>query len=62
VTGPRPVLIDVDGLRFRRWPAFGLHRLLRSMRAHPQYTPADSLSLCQGYSPFSHVAADEEPG
>jgi tRNA A-37 threonylcarbamoyl transferase component Bud32 len=59
VLGERPVLIDVDGLRFRRWPAFGLHRLLRSMRAHAQYTPADSLSLCRGYSPFSRVEADD---
>ena len=57
--GPRPVLIDVDGLRFRRWQALGLHRLLRAMRQHPQYTPADSLAVCQGYSPFSKVAGAE---
>jgi tRNA A-37 threonylcarbamoyl transferase component Bud32 len=57
--GPRPILIDVDGLRFRRWQALGLQRLLRAMRQHPQYTPADSLALCQGYAPFSHVATEE---
>jgi hypothetical protein len=57
--GPQPILIDVDGLRFRRWPALGLHRLLRAMRQHPQYTPADSLALCQGYSPFSRIVAEE---
>jgi tRNA A-37 threonylcarbamoyl transferase component Bud32 len=51
--GPRPVLVDVDGIRFRRWQALGIERLLRAMRDHPQYTPADSLELCQGYAPFS---------
>jgi len=51
--GPRPVLIDVDGVRRRKWVALGIERLLRSMREHPQYTPADSLVLCQGYAPFS---------
>lgn len=53
VLGPRPVLIDVDGVRSRRWMALGIERLLRSMREHPQYTPADSLALCQGYAPYS---------
>jgi tRNA A-37 threonylcarbamoyl transferase component Bud32 len=51
--GPRPILIDVDGIRFRRWRALGIERLLRSMRHHQQYTPADSLALCQGYAPYS---------
>ena len=51
--GPRPVLIDVDGIRNRRWPALGIDRLLRSMRGNKQYTVADSLALCQGYAPFS---------
>ena len=59
ILGPRPILIDVDGLRFRRWPAMGMHRLLRSMREHGQYTPADSLALCLGYSPFSQVHPDD---
>jgi tRNA A-37 threonylcarbamoyl transferase component Bud32 len=58
--GPRPVLIDVDGIRFRRWRALGIQRLLRSMREHAQYTPADSLALCQGYSPFSKSMIRQE--
>ena len=53
--GPRPILIDVDGIRTRRWAALGVQRLLRAMREHPQYTPADSLALCQGYAPYSGV-------
>jgi tRNA A-37 threonylcarbamoyl transferase component Bud32 len=51
--GVRPVLIDVDGIRSRKWVALGIERLLRSMREHPQYTPDDSLALCQGYAPYS---------
>ncbi|HEX4053191.1 MAG TPA: lipopolysaccharide kinase InaA family protein [Tepidisphaeraceae bacterium] len=58
--GPHPVLVDVDGIRFRRWPALGISRLLRSMRDHPQYTPEDSLALCQGYAPFSSSAIQQE--
>jgi tRNA A-37 threonylcarbamoyl transferase component Bud32 len=65
--GPRPVLVDVDGIRFRRWQALGIERLLRAMRDHPQYTPADSLQLCQGYAPHSPTLVkqetpDEPPG
>jgi len=60
-TGPRPVLVDVDGIRKRQWIALGLHRLLRSMRDHPQYTPADSLALCQGYAPFAKLARETNP-
>jgi len=60
--GARPVLIDVDGVRRRKWVALGIDRLLRSMRGHRQYTPADSLALCQGYAPFSpHLVAQETP-
>jgi tRNA A-37 threonylcarbamoyl transferase component Bud32 len=59
-TGPYPVMIDVDGLRHRRWPALGIERLLRSMKEHPQYTREDSLALCQGYAPFSPMEVDEE--
>jgi tRNA A-37 threonylcarbamoyl transferase component Bud32 len=55
--GPRPIMIDVDGIRARRWVALGIERLLRSMREHAQYTPADSLALCQGYAPFSPTMA-----
>jgi tRNA A-37 threonylcarbamoyl transferase component Bud32 len=51
--GPRPILIDVDGVRSRRWLALGINRLLRAMRQHNQYTPRDSLALCRGYAPFS---------
>jgi tRNA A-37 threonylcarbamoyl transferase component Bud32 len=61
--GPSPVLIDTDAVRFRRWPGLGMERLLRSMREHEQYTPADSLSLCLGYTPYSPPttgAKDEE--
>jgi hypothetical protein len=50
--GPYPVLIDTDAVRFRRWMALGIQRLLRSMRGHAQYTPEDSLALCLGYSPY----------
>lgn len=59
--GPRPILIDVDGIRFRRWAALGIERLLRSMLEHRQYTPADSLSLCQGYAPYSPSQIRAEP-
>jgi tRNA A-37 threonylcarbamoyl transferase component Bud32 len=57
--GPTPVLVDVDGVRFYRWDTFGISRLLKSMREHRQYTPADSLALCQGYAPFTRMQADE---
>jgi tRNA A-37 threonylcarbamoyl transferase component Bud32 len=59
-TGPGPVLVDVDGIRFRRWQALGIERLLRSMREHPQYTPEDSLALCRGYAPFSRTMVVQE--
>ena len=59
--GPVPILIDVDGIRFGRWPALGIERLLRSMRDHRQYTPADSLALCQGYAPFSRSVVQSDP-
>jgi tRNA A-37 threonylcarbamoyl transferase component Bud32 len=58
--GPSPVLIDTDAVRFRRWPALGIQRLLRSMRDHEQYTPADSLALCQGYAPYAPAAMEQE--
>jgi len=51
--GPMPILIDVDGIRRRNWIALGIQRLLRSMHENPHYTPADSLSLCQGYAPYA---------
>jgi tRNA A-37 threonylcarbamoyl transferase component Bud32 len=58
--GPEPVLVDVDGIRFRRWAALGITRLLRAMRDHPQYTVEDSLALCQGYTPFSKTEIQQE--
>ncbi|MGD0460974.1 MAG: lipopolysaccharide kinase InaA family protein [Tepidisphaeraceae bacterium] len=59
-TGSQPVLVDVDGIRFRPWTALGISRLLRSMRDHPQYTVEDSLALCQGYAPFSRTEIRQE--
>ena len=59
--GESPVLIDIDGIRQRQWVALGIQRLLKSMRGHAQYTPADSLALCQGYAPFSRLAAEVRP-
>ena len=58
--GPTPVLVDVDGVRFYPWSTFGVRRLLRSMRDHRQYTPADSLALCQGYAPFTRMELEEQ--
>lgn len=57
--GPSPVLIDVDGIRFRRWPALGIQRLLRSLLDRKQYSPEDSLSLCRGYAPYSRFETDD---
>lgn len=57
--GPYPVLIDTDAVRFRRWVALGIERLLRSMKGHAQYTPEDSLSLCLGYAPYSPPTREE---
>ena len=53
--GPVPIIIDAYGVRrLNHWLAvMGLHRLLRAMKKHPQYTPADSLHLCQGFAPRS---------
>jgi tRNA A-37 threonylcarbamoyl transferase component Bud32 len=63
-TGPTPVMIDVDGIRRRNWVALGIHRLLKSMQENPNYTPADSFSLCKGYAPFAPlgvITPEEEP-
>jgi tRNA A-37 threonylcarbamoyl transferase component Bud32 len=51
--GLRPILIDVDGIRFRRWRGMGMGRLIRSLELHPQHDPADVLALRKGYAPFS---------
>ena len=60
--GPVPVVIDVDGIRADRGRAQAMHRLLRSMKEHPQYTPADSLALCQGYAPFAPMHREQPEG
>jgi tRNA A-37 threonylcarbamoyl transferase component Bud32 len=57
--GPFPVLVDVDGVRFYPWTAFGIRRLLRSMKHHPQYTVEDSKHLCQGYAPFAMLGVED---
>ncbi|MDB5297346.1 MAG: hypothetical protein JWO31_3329, partial [Phycisphaerales bacterium] len=57
VTSPGPVLIDVDGLRRRHWPALGIQRLLRSLLGRRQYGPADSRALCEGYAPRARLEA-----
>jgi hypothetical protein len=61
-TGPVPVMIDLDGIRMllRKLQGFGIQRLLRAMRQHAQYTPADSLALCQGFAPFTRIARENE--
>ena len=58
-TGPQPILVDVDGIRRRKWVALGIQRLLKSLKEHPEYTPADSLSLCQGYAPLAQFVREE---
>jgi len=57
------VMIDMDGIRkLNYWlQLWGLHRLLRAMKQHPQYTPADSLALCQGFAPSVKVQREDEP-
>lgn len=59
-TGPQPILVDVDGIRRRQWIALGIQRLLRSMKEHKQYTPPDSLALCQGYAPHARFVKEED--
>lgn len=54
--GPRPILIDLYGVRHYRWAMMGIDRLLRAMRQHPQYAPADSKALCLGYAPRAKLA------
>jgi tRNA A-37 threonylcarbamoyl transferase component Bud32 len=62
--GPSPVMIDIDGIRERRWTALGIQRLLKSLREiNKQYSVPDSLSLCQGYAPTAtrkRANADEK--
>lgn len=68
--GPSPVMIDVDGIRRRRWIALGIQRLLRSLVDRKQYNKEDSRNLCLGYAPRTRledpqpepVSADEPAG
>ena len=57
-----PILIDVDGVRHYSWRGEGLRRLLLSMREHSQYTPADSYSLCRGYTPWAKLVREGQEG
>lgn len=57
--GPVPVMIDVDGIRPITPPMWPIDRLLRSMRQHPQYTPADSKELCLGYAPYARLEQEQ---
>jgi tRNA A-37 threonylcarbamoyl transferase component Bud32 len=54
--GPQPILVDVDGIRRRRWIALGIQRLLRSMHENAHYAPNDSLALCRGYAPYARLS------
>ncbi|GIW76441.1 MAG: hypothetical protein KatS3mg104_1504 [Phycisphaerae bacterium] len=60
-TGARPILVDAYGIRNLNYflQLFGIHRLLRAMKDHPEYTPLDSLHICQGFSPRSTVPEDQ---
>ncbi|MCC6239766.1 MAG: hypothetical protein IT448_05680 [Phycisphaerales bacterium] len=59
--GPQPILIDVDGIRGFQYTRFALHRLLKSMRDNPTFTPADSKYLCLGYAPWARPAPAPAP-
>lgn len=63
-SGPMPILIDLDGIRMllRKLQGFGIERLLRAMRQHPQYTPEDSLALCRGFVPFGPIQQENAAG
>ena len=53
MTGPQPILIDIDGIRFRRWRELGVRRILRSLKDKKDFNADDSLALRRGYAPFS---------
>jgi tRNA A-37 threonylcarbamoyl transferase component Bud32 len=57
--GPMPILIDVDGIRRRRWIMLGIRRLLKGMQENKSYAPADSYSLCKGYAPAAPLYREE---
>lgn len=58
--GPTPIMLDPYGVRSLNFflRAWGIRRLLRAMKQHPQYTPTDSLWLCRGYAPSAHLAQE----
>lgn len=45
----RPILIDLDGVRFYRWRGVGFARLTRAIQAHPQGSADDLRALEAGY-------------
>lgn len=53
--GPSPIMLDCYGVRSLTYflAGWGMRRLLRAMRNHKQYTPADSLALCRGFAPHA---------
>lgn len=53
---PTAVMIDLDGIRSYRWFDFGLKRLARALRDHPQCQAADLVHLARGYAPFDSTA------
>lgn len=55
----RPILVDLDGVRTLTFGRWSLPRMLASMKAHKQYTPADSMALCRGYAPFAEIQAEQ---
>ena len=58
--GPMPILIDVDGIRRRRWIMLGIRRLLKGMQENKHYAPDDSYSLCKGYAPAAPLYREGE--
>jgi tRNA A-37 threonylcarbamoyl transferase component Bud32 len=56
-----PVLIDAYGIRPLNafLQLFGIQRLLRAMKKHPQYTPIDSLHICRGFSPRAMLKEEQ---
>ena len=52
---PRPVMIDLDGIRRYRWQGRGMERLVRAIRQHSDRTDADLVHLARGYAPFARL-------
>ena len=60
-TGPEPVMLDLDGIRPYRWDGFGLRRLLRALRQHPQFRESDAAAVVAGYEPFRPTPYNADP-